>query len=145
MRLPRPKNVIRKTATRSWFFMKEATPWFIFGSLIVLFLQLTGGLDLWQSLLTPVIEGWLRLPGETATAFVMGMVRRDFGAAGLTDLSLSPVQVVVSLVVITLFVPCIASLMVLFKERGLREASLVWVGSWVTAFVVGGLVAGFLV
>jgi ferrous iron transport protein B len=144
MRLPRPKNILRKTAARSWFFMKEATPWFIFGSLVVVILQLTGGLDLWQRLLAPVIEGWLRLPGETATAFVMGMVRRDFGAAGLIDLALSPAQVVVSLVVITLFVPCIASLMVLFKERGLREASLVWVGSWVTAFVVGGLVAGML-
>ena len=145
MRLPRPKNVLSKTAARSWFFMKEATPWFIFGSLVVVILQLTGGLDLWQRLLAPVIEGWLRLPGEAATAFVMGMVRRDFGAAGLIDLALSPAQVVVSLVVITLFVPCIASLMVLFKERGLREASLVWVGSWVTAFTVGGLIAGIIV
>ena len=71
----------------------------------------------------------------------MGMVRRDFGAAGLTELALSPWQVVVALVVITLFVPCIASLMILFKERGVKEAMTVWAGAWVLAFAVGGVLA----
>lgn len=141
MRLPRPGNVLRKTAVRSFFFMKEAFPWFLVGSLAVSVLQVSGGLQVWQELLAPLTTGWLKLPKEAATAFVMGMVRRDFGAAGLTALSLTPWQVVVSLVVITLFVPCIASLMILFKERGLREASAIWVGSWVLAFTVGGLLA----
>jgi len=138
MRLPRPDNVVRKTLTRSFFFMKEAYPWFFLGSLIVGVLQVSGGLDLWQRLLRPLTEGWLQIPKEAATAFVMGMVRRDFGAAGLTDLVLSPVQVVTSLIVITLFVPCIASLMILFKERGSREALMIWGSSWVVAFLVGG-------
>jgi ferrous iron transport protein B len=141
LRFPRPFNVLRKTGTRSWFFMKEAVPWFILGSVIVSVLQLSGGLDLWQRGLAPVTEGWLKLPREAATAFVMGMVRRDFGAAGLTSLSLSSLQVVVSLVVITLFVPCIASLMVLFKERGLKEATAIWGGSWAAAFLTGGILA----
>ena len=47
----------------------------------------------------------------------------------------------IALVVITLFVPCIASLMILFKERGTREALLVWAGAWVFAFTVGGALA----
>jgi ferrous iron transport protein B len=141
MRLPRFDNVLRKTVTRSFFFMKEAYPWFFLGSFIVAVLQVTGGLDVWQRMLAPLTEGWLRIPKEAATAFVMGMVRRDFGAAGLTKLPMSPIQVVVSLIVITLFVPCIASLMILFKERGGREALVIWVSSWVTAFLVGGMVA----
>jgi len=66
----------------------------------------------WQNLLAPLVTGWLQLPREAATAFVMGLVRRDFGAAGLYALALTPYQVVVSLVTITLFVPCVASLMV---------------------------------
>lgn len=139
MRLPRPDNVLRKTMTRSFFFMKEAYPWFFLGSLLVGLLQVSGGLELWQRLLAPLTEGWLQIPKEAATAFVMGMVRRDFGAAGLTDLLLSPIQVVTSLIVITLFVPCIASLMILFKERGSREALMIWSGSWVVAFLVGGI------
>lgn len=144
MRLPRPYNVLRKTFTRSYFFMKEAYPWFFLGSSIVSLLQVSGGLDLWQSLLMPITEGWLQIPKEAATSFVMGMVRRDFGAAGLTELAMNPVQVVTSLIVITLFVPCIASLMILFKERGSREALLVWGGSWVVAFFVGGVFSQML-
>jgi len=144
MRLPRIDNVFRKTVTRSFFFMKEAYPWFFLGSLIVAVLQITGGLEFWQGMLAPLTEGWLKIPREAATAFVMGMVRRDFGAAGLTNLVMSPIQVVISLIVITLFVPCIASLMILFKERGTREALLIWGGSWVAAFLVGGVVAQIL-
>jgi ferrous iron transport protein B len=71
----------------------------------------------------------------------MGLVRRDFGAAGLTELNLVPWQTVVALVAITLFVPCIASLMILFKERGVKETLAIWIGSWVMAFVVGGVLA----
>ncbi len=81
LRLPRPENVLRKMGTRAWFFMKEAAPWFVFGSLAVATLQVTGGLEIWQRALGPLTEGWLRLPREAATSFVMGMVRRDFGAA----------------------------------------------------------------
>ncbi|NLL18005.1 MAG: hypothetical protein GX262_03145 [Clostridia bacterium] len=50
-------------------------------------------------------------------------------------------QVVVSLITITLFVPCIASIMMIFKERSKVEAAIMWLGSWVIAFLVGGLVA----
>ena len=145
MRLPRIDNVIRKTLTRSFFFMKEAYPWFFLGSFIVAVLQVSGGLAVWQRLLAPLTTGWLQLPKEASTAFVMGLVRRDFGAAGLTDLAMSPLQVVTALVVITLFVPCIASLMILFKERGTREALLVWGGSWVVAFLVGGLFSQIMI
>ncbi|MCA1766021.1 MAG: ferrous iron transport protein B [Desulfobulbaceae bacterium] len=145
MRLPRIENVARKTVTRSFFFMKEAYPWFFLGSFIVAVLQVTGGLAVWQRLLEPVTTGWLQIPKEAATAFVMGLVRRDFGAAGLTDLAMEPLQVVTSLVVITLFVPCIASLMILFKERGVKEAMLVWGGSWAVAFLVGGIFSQIMI
>jgi ferrous iron transport protein B len=141
MRWPKIMNVIRKTIMRTYFFMREAYIWFFAGSLGVSILQVTGGLEVWQRLLAPITAGWLELPKEAATAFVMGLVRRDFGAAGLTELNLVPWQTVVALVAITLFVPCIASLMILFKERGVKETLAIWIGSWVMAFVVGGVLA----
>jgi len=94
--------------------------------------------------LQPLVTGWLQLPREAATAFVMGLVRRDFGAAGLYDLSLSPYQTVAALVTITLFVPCVASLMVMLKERGLHEGMIIWVGSLVLAIGIGGVVSQVL-
>ena len=71
----------------------------------------------------------------------MGMIRRDFGAAGFAAMSLTPPQTLVAMVTMTLFVPCVASIAMLFKERGGRQALAIWVGTWVTAFLVGGLVA----
>jgi len=145
MRLPRLDNVARKTAYRSYFFMKEATPWFFVGALGVGIMQVTGLLTIWQELLAPLTTGWLKLPRAAATSFVMGMVRRDFGAAGLYTLPLTSHQVVVALVTITLFTPCIASLMVMLKERGWKEALSVWTGTWIVAFLVGGVLAQILI
>lgn len=145
MRLPNWKNVFKKTTVKSWQFLTEASPLFLVGALIVTVLQISGGLELIQRALAPATVGLLHLPPQAATAFIMGLIRRDFGAAGLTDLSLSPAQVVVSLVVITLFVPCIATVTVLFKERGWREALTLWLGSWGVAFAVGGALAAVIV
>jgi ferrous iron transport protein B len=144
MRLPRLDNIVRKTTFRSYGFMKEATPWFFAGALVVGIMQITGLLVVWQNLLAPLVTGWLQLPREAATAFVMGLVRRDFGAAGLYALALTPYQVVVALVTITLFVPCVASLMVMLKERGVKEALIIWFSTWVGAFVIGGIVSQIL-
>ncbi|KJS14801.1 MAG: iron transporter [Peptococcaceae bacterium BRH_c4b] len=140
LRLPRPLNIIRKTGIKSYAFLKEAAPLFAAGALIVSALQLTGMLSYIQRLLAPLTVAWLGLPPEAATAFVMGLVRRDFGAAGLSSLSLGHLQTVVALVVITLFVPCIASIMVIFKERSRGEALWIWGGSVLTAFFTGGLI-----
>ena len=59
--------------------------------------------------LAPFTTTWLKLPKEAANAFVMGMVRRDFGAAGLFLYGLINNAKTVSIITITLFVPCIAS------------------------------------
>jgi ferrous iron transport protein B len=141
LRLPRIQNVLRKTAFRTYQFMKEASGWFFIGALAVAVAEMTGILGILQRALAPVVVHWLQLPAEASTAFIMGIVRRDFGAAGLYQMSLTPMQVTVALIVITLFVPCIASLMVMMKERGWREGMLIWFATWVGAFLVGGVVS----
>lgn len=145
IRMPRLENVLTKTVTKSYAFLKEAAPLFMIGALLISVLEITGLLDAIQGTVAPVTEGVLKLPRETATVFIMGMIRRDFGAAGLTAMTLTPEQIVVALITITLFVPCIASLIVMFKERGLKEGTLIWLGSWAAAFTVGGIVAQILI
>lgn len=141
MRLPRLDNVIRKSISRTSFFMREAYPWFIGGSFVVAIFQVTGLLTMLQKLFAPLTVHWLQLPPEAANAFVMGMVRRDFGAAGFANMSLTPPQTLVAMVAITLFVPCIASVAILLKERNRKEAIMIWFGTWVAAFLVGGIVS----
>jgi ferrous iron transport protein B len=70
----------------------------------------------------------------------MGFVRRDFGATGFFQMSLTDAQLLVGMVTITLFVPCIASAMVIFKERGWGYFAGLFAGSIAVAFVAGGLI-----
>ena len=144
LRIPRLSNVLQKTYMKSKAFIKEAGPIFAVGALIITVMQETGMLTAIQNSLIPLTEGWLQLPKETATVFIMGVIRRDFGAAGLNSLSLTATQTTVSLIVITLFVPCIASMMTMFRERNWKEALFIWFGSWFTAFGVGGVLAYLL-
>lgn len=141
LRLPRLENIMKKTVTKSYAFIKEATPLFAAGALLISVSKVTGLLTFLQNILAPVTVNWLNMPRETATAFIMGFVRRDFGAAGLSSMNLTDIQTLVGLVTITIFVPCIASALILFKERGRNESILVWVGVLLTAFVVGGILA----
>lgn len=71
-------------------FKEEFAPLFMVGALIVTVLQVTGLLEVIQEMVAPV-TGVLKLPRE-ANIFIMGMIRRDFGAAGLTDLAVTPEQ-----------------------------------------------------
>ena len=121
-------------------FIKEAGPIFVIGSGVVTVMKSTNFLEMLQQWLAPLVESWLQLPAEVSTAFVMGIIRRDFGAAGLTAIALTPAQVTISLITLTLFVPCIAAMMIMVKERNIKEAVYIWFGSWITAFVTGGIV-----
>ena len=145
IRLPRWNNVLTKMATKSTAFIKEAAPIFALGAMIITTLEVTNVLVYIQEFLSPLTTGILKLPKETANVFIMGLIRRDFGAAGLANMILEPAQLIVALLTITLFVPCIASVIVMFKERGKVEGLLIWLGSWVAAFVVGGIVAQVLI
>ncbi|RYD04688.1 hypothetical protein N752_15050 [Desulforamulus aquiferis] len=53
---------------------------------------------------------------------------------------MSDIQKLVALTTITLFVPCIASVMVIFKERGWREGLVMWLSIMVVAFAIGGII-----
>ncbi|SFL25276.1 ferrous iron transport protein B [Halanaerobium salsuginis] len=140
MRVPELKNVFSKTYQQTIAFIKEAGPIFVLGAALITILKKSGLLDFITKLAAPVTVNLLGLPAQTATAFVMGVIRRDFGAAGLTAITLSPAQVTVSLITLTLFVPCIAAMMIMVKERNLKEAIYIWFGSWLIAFIAGGIV-----
>jgi ferrous iron transport protein B len=141
LRVPRPLNVLNKTYRKTVGFLREVVLYFAVGAVIISILQITGVLTAAQNALAPFTEVWLRLPREAATAFIMGFVRRDFGAAGLYNLGLTGGSVLVALVTITLFVPCLASVLVMAKERGKLFTALTWFGSIALAFLVGGIIA----
>ena len=141
MRMPVLGNVLKKTGGRLKWYLIEVIPLFLIGTLIMFVLDRSGALPWIIEAGKPLVVGWLGLPPEASAAFVMGFLRRDFGASGLFALQgeLSMVQAVVGMVTITLFVPCIASLMMIVKEQGMKVAALMLAMIIPTAFLVGGL------
>ena len=144
LRVPRLDNVVRKTGVKVYHFMKEVALFFLIGAALISILQITGALAWIIDVARPLTVGWLGLPAQAAQAFVMGFVRRDFGAAGFFTMNLSDAQLLVGMITITLFVPCIASVMVVLKERGWPYMLGLFASSVTIAFVVGGAVAHLL-
>lgn len=76
--------------------------------------------------------------------FLLGFLRRDYGAVGLFELAregqLSPHQILVSLIVVTLFIPCVATVMMMVKEHGWKVGVAICAFVFPFAFLVGGLV-----
>jgi ferrous iron transport protein B len=122
IRLPRLGNLLKKTALRVRWYLGEAVPLFLFGTALLFVMDRLGALAWLSNAARPLVTGALGLPPQAAQVFVMGFLRRDYGAAGLFkmahDGSLSGVQAVVALTVMTLFVPCVANLLMIIKERG---------------------------
>ncbi|MFQ5847968.1 MAG: ferrous iron transport protein B [Candidatus Methylomirabilales bacterium] len=143
LRWPAWRNIVAKTRLRLVWYVTEVVPLFVLGTVALFALDKTGVLMAFQALARPVVEGLLGLPAQAATAFVMGFFRRDYGAAGLYQLQqaggLDAVQVLVSMVVITLFVPCIANLLIIVKERGWRTATAIVAFILPYAVLVGAL------
>jgi ferrous iron transport protein B len=139
MRLPRLTNLLTKTLLRVRWYLGEAVPLFLVGTILLFFLDRLGALGVIVASARPLVTGILGLPPKAAEVFVMGFLRRDYGAAGLflmaRDGALTHVQAVVALTVMTLFVPCVANFLMIVKERGLRIG--VAILTVVTAIAVG--------
>jgi ferrous iron transport protein B len=153
IRVPVLKNVWTKTRYRMKWYLKEALPLFLLGTLILFVLDRVrvptpwgrlSGLDMINNSLAPLVTGVLELPEKTAQVLVLGFLRRDYGAAGLYDMVgqglLTPVQIVVSLIVLTLFIPCVANFFMIVREQGTKKALIILAFITPFAIAVGGVV-----
>jgi ferrous iron transport protein B len=146
MRRPQMGNVVAKTFARLEWYLKEVIPLFVLGTMILFVLDKLHALDKIARLGEPLVTGWLGLPRETASAFLIGFLRRDYGAVFLLDAATGPNrtlnshQVLVAMVTITLFMPCIATLFMISRELGRKTAAWITLFIFPFAFFVGGLV-----
>jgi ferrous iron transport protein B len=149
MRWPALSNVLSKTAARIEWYLKEALPLFLVGTFLLFVLDRLKLLGVVIRAGEPLVKGVLGLPAEASAAFLIGFLRRDFAATRLFDMSrhgaLDVVQLVVSMVTITLFIPCIANVFIIAKERGWKTAAAMAAFIFPLAFAVGGLVRVFMV
>jgi ferrous iron transport protein B len=144
IRMPQMSNLAIKTMARIEWYLREAVPLFVIGTLILFVADRMGWLLWMQKAAEPIVVGALNLPPKTTEAFLIGFLRRDYGAAGLFDMAraglLTNLQVVVSLVTITLFIPCLANFLVIIKEQGAKVAAGIAVFIFPFAVLVGAAV-----
>jgi len=146
MRRPQIGNVLAKTGTRLDWYLREVIPVFAVGTAVLFVmdrLNLLARISTWAK---PLITGWLGLPAEMSNAFLVGFMRRDFGAVYILDAVtgphplLSPHQILVAMVTITLFMPCFATLLIIAKEHGKGVAAGMVAFIFPFALFVGGVV-----
>jgi ferrous iron transport protein B len=142
IRLPRIGNILMKTVSRIEWYLKEAVPLFILGTLILFLLDKTKILKWLEMAASPIVVNFLGLPEKTTAAFILGFLRRDYGAAGLFDIAkqglMTENQVIISVITLTLFVPCLASFFMIIKERGAKTAMLMFFLITTFALLFGG-------
>ena len=142
MRAPQLSNVLTKTYTRMVWYFLEILPLFVMASVLMWLGKITHTFEKLVSLMTPVMHA-IGLPQEAAVAFIFGFFRRDYGAAGLYDLQTKGVldgrQLTVAAVTLTLFIPCVAQFLMMYKERGFKVSISIFIGVSLVAFASGYL------
>jgi len=117
-RIPYFKVLLKKVWLRVSWFLKEALPFVLIGVLIVNLFYFFGFVDFlgkfFGSFLTPI----LGLPPEAVAALFIGFLRKDVAIGMLAPLGLSMGQLITASVVLTMYFPCVATFVVLFKELG---------------------------
>lgn len=146
-RMPKLSNILIKTFYRVHWFLKEAVPLFMMGTLALFVATKLGVLSFVERMSAPVVRDFLGLPVETARGFILGFLRRDYGAVSIFKAleetggsgGIDPKQVLVSLVVITLFIPCLANFFVMIKEQGAKNAFLMFAFIFPYSILIGGI------
>ncbi|MBP6332450.1 MAG: ferrous iron transporter B, partial [Aminivibrio sp.] len=117
-RIPSLKAMALKLWMRISGFFLEAVPLVLGGILLISLMDASGITGVLSGLLAPVFSGLLGLPAEAAGPILLGILRKDVAVGMLATLGLSPAQLVVATITLSMTFPCIATFIVLWRELG---------------------------
>jgi ferrous iron transport protein B len=142
-RMPSARTIAKKTWMRVRWFLMDAVPWLFLGVILVNILHATGALDALARGVGPFMDFWLGLPPESASALLVGFLRKDLAVGMLVPVDavtmMNPAQLVIATTVLTIYFPCAATFAVLFRELGWKDMLKAAGIMVLAALVVGGL------
>ncbi|MBI4726203.1 50S ribosome-binding GTPase [candidate division TA06 bacterium] len=138
--IPHAGTLFRKTWLRVKSFLQEATPLIALGVLAVNILEMLGVIRLLGRLARPLVVNVLGLPSEAISVILFGFLRKDISIALLEPLNLSPKQAVIASVFLVLYLPCLATFFVAFREIGWKGIVRVLALTFSWAVAVGFLI-----
>ena len=149
---PQVKTILYQT----WDALKEfifiAAPIVIVSGVIIHAIDLAGWMPAISSFLSPVTVTWLGLPAITGILLIFGILRKELilvmlaaylGTTNFSDV-LSSQQMITLAVVSMFYVPCVATISVLWKEYGWKKALAICVLEILFAILLAGLVKRLL-
>lgn len=142
IRMPDPKNILRKTYNRLYEFIIEAFPVFIYAAIALFTLDRLGILQTIKTAFAPMVNGFLGLPPDMVDALILVMARREASVvviAGLTDAGkLDFVQSIIAVTLTTMFFPCFANIGSMIKQLGLRSSLIMVSVITVSSVLIAG-------
>ncbi|MFU8786198.1 MAG: FeoB small GTPase domain-containing protein [Candidatus Izemoplasmataceae bacterium] len=138
--MPDLRSLSKKVWVKMKHFIIEAqVPMFI-GILVASLAVETGALETFGVWMEPLVVRWLDLPKEASLSLVLGIIRRELAVVPLLEMNLTTIQLITGSVVALFYLPCISVLVVLFKEFKFKLTLLITLSTFLTAFIMGGLV-----
>jgi ferrous iron transport protein B len=154
-RTPSMLNVLKKTWLRLKDFIYIAAPLIVAGSFLLGLLYESGWIFKLTQPLEPLAEWWLGIPAVALLALIFAFLRKELALAlllvlaaqtipGVTESSsllefMSKGQIFTFALVCSIYIPCVATLAVLWRETGARESLAITGSTVVLALLLGGL------
>ncbi len=134
LKAPSLRNIFRNTYFQLRAFIQFAWPVLIAGSIVLAVLQFLRFDKVVNLIFSPLVSGVLGLPQDLGVTLVFGFLRKELSlimmlqalGVGYQDLMtmISREQLVVFVVFMSFFVPCLSTVAILWREIGRREALL---------------------
>jgi ferrous iron transport protein B len=132
LKAPSLPNILRRTFFQFRYFVQFAWPILIIGSMVLAVLQFLRFDHVVNLVLSPIVQGVLGLPRELGVTLVFGFLRKELSlimmlqALGVPYHDLMTIltreQLMVFVVFMNFFVPCLSTVAILWKEIGRKEA-----------------------
>ncbi|HOB84327.1 MAG TPA: ferrous iron transport protein B [Bacteroidales bacterium] len=149
---PQLKSILYQTWDSLKEFIYIAAPIVIVSGIIIQAINLAGWMPAISSFLSPVTVSWLGLPAITGILLIFGILRKELilvmlaAYLGTTEFAevLTSQQMITLAVVSMFYVPCVATISVLWKDFGWKKALAVCIIEIVFAIVLAGIVTRLL-
>jgi ferrous iron transport protein B len=144
---PHLKTIVYQT----WDALKEfifiAAPIVVISGVVIQAINLAGWMPSISSFLSPVTVTWLGLPAITGILLIFGILRKELilvmlaAFLGTTNFSeaLTSQQMITLAVVSMFYIPCVATVSVLWKEYGWKKAMAICVLEILFAILLAGV------
>ena len=147
-KIPNIKTIFSQTWDSLKEFIYIAAPIVIISGVVIQGINLAGWMPAIASVMSPVTVSWLGLPAVTGILLIFGILRKELilvmlaAYLGTTDFNevLTSQQMITLAVVSMFYVPCVATISILWKEYGWKKALVITLAETAFAIVLAGLV-----